>query len=193
LYTLNDRCEDVLQHLRDIVEIHRTLHFSTDWESIPAPDYLPNLDRAMLHIGPLASWQMDGEVFHVMAPDIRAAASALDGLVRQKLMPDVFKGWNKHSFLIGEDELAKFVHPTRWSLIMPRSHGGFDNSGYVEYLLRAYVALGHLMMAYGLAVGKFAELTGNDDEAQMITDMLVKENEARDQIDLKSVMQHADG
>ena len=193
LHTLNDRCEAVLQCLRDIVEIHRDLNVTIDRENGPVPAYLPNLHKAMLHIGALASWQMDGEVLHVMASEIRVAASALDNLVRGELMPDIFEDWKGHSFLLGEDELAKFVHPTRMSLVMSREHGGFDRTGYVKYLLRAYISLEHLMMAYGLAVGIVAVETGNNDKAQLITDMVVGENEMSEQIDIVEIMKFADG
>ena len=149
LYLLNARCESVLQDLRDLIDIHRRMDISVDWRMDTNPTYTSRLHKASLHIRAIASWQMDGEVLHVMAPEIRAAALALDPLV-QDLLPETLTVDIRryHSFLLQERELISFAHPTPFSLFLSREHGGFANTGYVRYLLLGYIALspvdGHL-------------------------------------------------
>ncbi len=157
LYLLNARCESVLQDLRDLIDIHRRMDISVDWRMDTNPTYTSRLHKASLHIRAIASWQMDGEVLHVMAPEIRAAALALDPLV-QDLLPETLTVDIRryHSFLLQERELISFAHPTPFSLFLSREHGGFANTGYVRYLLLGYIALSQLMATYATAISNLA-------------------------------------
>ena len=160
LYLLNARCEGVLQVLRDLIKIQKGMDATFDWPDDIDPTYGPRLHKASLHIRALMSWQMNGDVLHVMAPEIRAAVLALDPLVQDSLSDSVTVGARKqHSTSPLERELASFAHPTVFSLSLSREQGGFGNTGYVRYLFHTYVALGRLMIAFALAIAILAEAT----------------------------------
>ena len=158
LHQLNDRCESALKILGDLVRIHKRMDAAVDWQMDGDPAYRPRLHKAFVHIAAIARWHMDGEVFHVMVPEIRAAAKALDPLVQESLPLQLSKGSrNRHSFLIHEEDLVPFAHPTLYSLSDSRGRGGFGNTGYVRYLRVAYVALSQLAATYAYAIGNAAE------------------------------------
>ena len=156
------------------------------------PAYRPKLHKTFVHIVAVARWQMDGEVLHVMAPEIRAAAKALDPLVQESLPQQLSKGSrNRHSFLIHEEGLALFAHPTLYSLSGSRGRGGFGNTGYVRYLCVAYTALSQLAAAYAYAIGNAAEqfAPASVDE---ISNLITAEASASESLDWEAILRLAD-
>lgn len=192
LHLLNDRCECTLKNLRDLVEIHRRMDASADWQLDGDPAYRPKLHKAFLHIVAITSWQMDGDVFHVMAPEIRAAVKALDELARESLPQQLARGGrSQHSFLVHEKELALFAHPTLASLSASRGSGGLGSTGYVRYLCVAYVALSQLMATYAFAITKVAEQV-DPASVDEVNRMITMEASASMAIDWKVILASAD-
>ena len=192
LHQVNDRCEEVLQRLGDLLAIHRELDARTDWHVDGEFADRAMLRKASLHVQAVASWQMDGDVLHVMAPEIRAATAALDPLVQESLPDSLAAGSrSRHSFLASEGELNSFAHPTIASLALSRGNGGFNNRGYVRYLMLAYFTLISLMVAYAYAVGVVAE--GIDSpKAPAILDIITREREAGQALDWEAILRLAD-
>lgn len=192
LHLLNDRCEDVLQRLGDLLAIHRELDSRREWHVDDEFAERAMLHKASLHIQAVASWQMDGDVLHVLAPDIRAATHALEPLVQESLPDHLAVGSrSRHSFLLNEGELSSFAHPTILSLVLPRGSGGFNNSGYVRYLMLAYITLSQLMGAYAYAVGRVAERI-DSPKAAAVSDILIGAFAAQQALDGEAILRLAD-
>lgn len=192
MYTLNDRCESVLTNLRALIEIHRGIDASVDWRIDADPTYRTQIHRAFVHLCAVASWRMDGDVFHVMVPEIRAAEKALRPLV-QDMQPDSLAsaGGGRHSLLWREADLALFAHPTPASLSLGREKGGLANRGYVRYLLLAYFTLLGLMLTYAVALAEVAALF-DPEKVEAITEMIAREREAGQALDLEALLKVAD-
>ncbi|MDE2721846.1 MAG: hypothetical protein OXI59_00575, partial [Gemmatimonadota bacterium] len=187
-YKLNDRCEGVLKGLKDLVQIHKQMNAQVDWKVENDPTFRLHLHKAYIHIVAITSWQMNGEVFHVMAPEIRAAVKALDPLVQEYLPQELSKKKrNRHSFLYQENDLKCFAHPTLFSLSNTRGFGGFGKTGYVRYLSVAYTSLSQLMLAYACAIRKAAKqfYPASIDE---IDNLITKEASLMQSLDWDKIM-----
>lgn len=165
---------------------------SVDWQMEGDPAYRPKLHKAFLHIVAIARWQMDGDVFHVMAPEIRAAAKALEPLVQESLPVPLSQGnGGQHSFLIHERDLEFFAHPALFSLSGSRGHGGLGNTGYVRYLFVAYIALSQLAAAYAYAISNVAAQIHPSSVGQ-IDKMIADEEAASRALDWEAILRLAD-
>ncbi|MCY3570790.1 MAG: hypothetical protein OXH19_05560 [Chloroflexi bacterium] len=188
LHDLNERCEDSIQNLGRIISIHQSLDIPPGHEIDGDPTYLPRLRKAMMHVGAMIQWEMNEDSLHVMAPEIRAAANVLDPIVKK-----VWRGWygsyksKRHSFLVGEEYLHSFVHPTPALLTMfGREHGGLGNRGYVLYLLQAYPALADVVVMYGVAIGFVADSV-DPEKSNEIAEMLNQQEIRRTEMDMAAI------
>lgn len=191
LILLNERCERVLQVLRELVQVHREIEAADEHCGDTFVDRA-KLYKASFHIQAITSWEMDGEVLHVMAPEIRAAVLALDSLVQDSLPGPLTKNYrNRHSFVIPEQELASFAHPTPFSLSLSRDKGGFGSTGFVRYLAIAYIALSQVMAAYASAVGDLAASI-DPSKVETLHRMVIVEVETQKRLDWDAVLDWAD-
>jgi len=163
LFSLNKKCEEALQSLRELTVIHAEMNATGEWSAYSDQSYWLRVHKAALHINTVASWQMDDYTFHLMAPDIRAAALALDPIAKRILSrPRPNDRRNRRQFLVGAEGLAHFVHPSPALLTtFTRAEGGLRNAEYVLYLWQAYLCLADLALMFGHALWMAAEAVGS--------------------------------
>ena len=192
LYALNNRCECALKALRELVAIYKGMYVAADGQFEANCEFLPKLHIATGHIQALSAWVMDGEVLHVMAPEIRCAVEFLGHLVQDSLPAGLARAHGgRHSFMLSDRELALFVHPTPYSLTLSRSQGGFDNSGNVRYLASTYITLMQLLAAYGYALGTVAEQV-EPSRVDEINQYFTEEFAAGQKLDWEAISRNAD-
>ncbi|MDE2779294.1 MAG: hypothetical protein OXI91_06415 [Chloroflexota bacterium] len=167
LYRLAEACDRQLEALRDTLRMHEKLFGPLDTATGEESDSLLRLRKVYCHVIAITSWPLDQWVFHVMAPDIRAAL--------QQLRPVSIKAFNElcgpgddkvpRSFDEMDELLAPFSHPTLMNLLWLPEANGASVRGGIRLLGRLCVSLNCLLTSYVFSLDVEAVRSGLTKES----------------------------
>ena len=149
------------------------------------------LRKVLLHVKAIVGWQLDTEVMHVLAPEIRTADEQID-LVWKKLPREELSeylsddgksvvGGRDKTFKSGKEILSSYIHPTPQRLILGKELGGLGKPDEVRCFINLFMLLSGLVFRYGVSLGFMSQLLGGRKEGS-ITAVMSKAAEAMDSI-----------
>ena len=125
----------------------------------------------------ITGWQIDTDIMHVIAPELRAANEQIDKVWKKlprKFLVDLLGGEDKgfgaqvQQFAKAkQDIVSSHIHPTPQRLLLPREQGGLGNVNEVRYFCNMFVLLGDLAFRYGVSLNHLSQLVNGNNEAQM--------------------------
>ena len=146
LKKLAEACDRQLEALRDTRKMHEDLLGPLDTEPGEESDSQLRLRKVYCHVIAITSWQMDRWIFHVMAPDIRAALKQLRHLVRELDRPGEEQKTSRHFDKL-DTQLATLTHPTSVNLaLLPETNGAIRGGGV--RLVSSLCLLLHCLLTY---------------------------------------------
>ncbi len=167
LKQLAEACDRQLEALQETRKMHENLFGPLDTEPGEESDSLLRLRKVYCHVIAITSWRIDRWVFHVMAPDIRAALEQLRPLVREtckevhepKEQCKVSRYFDKL-----DDLLTPLTHPTTVNLTyLPEANGAFAGGG-VKHFSNLCLSLHCLLAHYALTLDIEASRLGLSPE-----------------------------
>ena len=143
-------CERYRHALRELAKIHERIDAPQRIMNEGEPDWIGRLRKICLHVVAITEWEIDADVEHVMAPELRAAYEQMAFVWRElpsELRPAEFDGgWWAQEAKSGL--LATYDHPTGMSLARPPELGGFG-----ERHLRSDLQLAQWLCGLGSGYG----------------------------------------
>ena len=146
LKQLAEACDRQLEALRETRKMHEDILGPLDTETGEESDSQLRLRKVYCHVIAITSWQMDRWIFHVMAPDIRAALKQLRHLVRELDEPGEEQKTSRHFDKL-DAQLATLTHPTTLNLaLLPEANGAIGGGGVK--LVSSLCLLLHCLLTY---------------------------------------------
>ena len=157
-----DRCEKSRGVLRALTRIHVEIDAPARRVEAGEPEWVLRLRKVCLHVVAITGCDVDVDGVHVIAAELRAAYEQMS--VIWKLLPDEYRFSEDGDFWSREARggLARYNHPTMFSLAMPLSIGGFADAEDPRSFLQLAVWLGRLGIGYALAIGYLARVLGSE-------------------------------
>ena len=160
-------CERSRDMLRELACIHLSIDEPARGIGADEPDWICRLRKICLHVRAIDTWEIDADIAHVMAPDLRAAYVQMDAVWRS--MPREYKLIELNSdWWLNEARdglLATYDHPTPFGLaFLQVGRGGFRSGEVWESYRRLSVWLGFLGLGYGLALSYLAVVLSVEGE-----------------------------
>ena len=152
-------CERYRHALRELAKIHESIDAPHRMMTEGEPDWIGRLRKICLHVVAITEWDIDADVEHVMAPELRAAYEQMGFVWRE--LPDELRpaeydgGWWAREAKSGM--LATYDHPTGMSLARPLELGGFGDRDFRSDLQLAHWLCG-LGSGYGPALVYLAQV-----------------------------------
>ena len=164
---LRAQCERNRDVLRDLVRIHLSIDEPARSIGANEPDWICRLRKICLHVRAIDTLEIDVEIAHVMAPELRAAYVQMDAvwksMPRKYKLDEVNSGWWATEARDGM--LATYDHPTPIGLVLLRAgRGGFHSGEVWENYTQLALWLGYLGLGYGLALTYLAAVLGVERE-----------------------------
>ena len=155
LKQLVEACDRQLEALRETRKMHETLLGPLDTEPGEESEPLLRLRKVYCHVIAITAWSLDRWVFHVMAPDIRAALEQLRPLARETCKQLHEPGEQcrvSRCFDELDGLLAPLTHPALVNLAyLPEANGAFTGDG-VKHLSNLCLSLHCLLAGYALTL-----------------------------------------
>jgi len=130
---LTEACDRQIEALRETLKAHENLFGPLDTEREENSVPLLRLRKVYCHVIAIAAWCLDEWVFHVMAPDIRAALEQLRPLAlasNRELLDSKKQNELSRHFDELDNLLAPLTHPTIMNLgCLPEANGTVTNGG----------------------------------------------------------------
>lgn len=152
-------CESYRQALRELARIHVKIDAPRRMIGEGEPDWIGRLRKICLHAVAITEWEIEVDVEHVMAPELRAAyeqmAFVWQSLPAEYRMTEFDGDWWANEAKSGM--LATYDHPTGMSLTRSAGWGGFgDRDLRSDIQLACW--LGRLGFGYGQALVYLAQV-----------------------------------
>ena len=168
LKQLAEVCDRQLEALRETRKMHEDLLGIQDTEPGHESDSLLRLRKVYCHVIAITAWRLDQWVFHVMAPDIRAALEQLRTLVREIDEPGKENETSRH-FDELDAQLAPLCHPSTVNLVcLPEANGAIRGGG-VRLLSSLCLSLHCLLTHYASTLDIEAARLGVSTECRGMT------------------------
>ena len=180
---LRTQCERCVECLNDLTVIHLGLDApSRIIESADEACYY-RLRKVLLHIRAITGWEIDIEVLHVIAPEVRCANKQLERVLVS--MPESFRvnyfGDEDSPFAgkfrkVGKELreiVSGFVHPTPQRLQLPTERGGFFETNKEPSLVFIVWMLVDLASKYAVSVAYLTK-DSNTGSARKLTDIFLQ-------------------
>ena len=167
-------CEQYREALRELAKIHLRVDQPHRRMGVGEPDWIGRLRKICHHVVAIMDWEIEADVEHVMAPELRAAYEQM-AFVWQCL-PDEWRlaefdgdWWAKEA---KSGMLATYDHPTGLSLTHSAGWGGFGARDLRSDIQLAHW-LGRLAFGYGLALVYLAQvLKASEDVESRVSTVL---------------------
>ena len=161
-------CESYRDALRELARIHSKIDAPHRIMGEGEPEWIGRLRKICLHAVAITEWEIEADVEHVMAPELRAAYEQM-ALVWQSLpaeyrMTDLDGEWWAREARSGM--LAKYDHPTGMSLTHTAGWGGFGDRNFKSDVELA-CWLGSLGLGYGQALLYLAQVLKVSDDVEL--------------------------
>ena len=176
---LHSGCEQCLSCLNELIGIHIEMDPVTRLVRLDDEEIVYRLRKVLLHIKSVVSWQLDTEVMHVLAPELRAAEEQID-MIWKKVPKERLKelvpsdgssevGMRGGPFQPGKDILSSYVHPAPQRLLLAREHGGLGNVDEVRYYIHLFLLLGNVAFRYAVSLDFLSQILNGAKEGQLVS------------------------
>ena len=196
---LRSECEQCISYMKELTHVQ----FGMD-----PPDRMINQDdeeivyrlrKVLVHITAITSWELDMEVMHVLAPELRAADEQI-GLVWKKLPKEQLIDYladDGESVVGGRDQLSKpakenlssYIHPTPQRLILGKEMGGLRRPDEVRYFVNLFTLLVGLVFRYAVTLGFLSQTLEGRKEGK-IASVLIKVTKELESIPIPDCLQY---
>ena len=144
------------------------------------------LRKVLLHVKAITGWQLDTEVMHVLAPELRTADEQIE-LIWKKLPREQLTEYladDGKSVVGGRDKLFKsdkeilssYIHPTPQRLRLGKELGGLGSPDEVRCFVNLFTLLGSLVFRYAVSLAFLSQLLSGRKEGSIASVMMkVKE------------------
>lgn len=177
---LRAQCERCIECLNNLTVIHLELDSPSRVIKLTDDACYYRLRKVLLHVEAIAGWQIETEVLHVIAPEVRCANTQLEKVLVS--MPESFRLnylGEKNSAFAGKfrqvgkglrEIVSGFVHPTPQRLLLPIEHGGFYETNKAPNLVFMFWMLVDLASKYAVSVAYLSDnsKTGNEWEVTTV-------------------------
>ena len=186
---LRSGCEQCISCLKELIRVH----FEMDpYDRSIRPDdeeIVYRLRKVLLHVKAITSWQLDTEVMHVLAPELRTADEQIE-LVWKKLpreqLAEYLVGDAKNAvegrdklFKSGKEILSSYIHPTPQRLILGKELGGLGRPDEVRCYVGMFMLLSSLVFRYGISLAFLSQLLSSRKEVAIASAMTKVTEELR--------------
>ena len=160
-------CERYRDALRELAKIHVKIDAPHRRMCLGEPDWIGRLRKICHHVVAIIEWEINADVEHVMAPELRAAYEQMTSVwsyLPDKYRPVEFDGnwWAKEA---KSGMLATYDHPTGMSLTYSAGWGGFGDRDLGSDIQLAHW-LGRLVFGYGSALVYLAQVLKVSDDVE---------------------------
>lgn len=183
VHRLRSGCEQCISCLKDLLSVHFDMDAA---DRVICPDdeaIVYRLRKVLLHVRAITGWELDSEVMHVLAPELRTADQQID-LIWKKLpkaelsdyLADGGKsvaGGRGKLFKSQKKILSSFIHPTPQRLLLGKELGGLGSPDEVRCFIDLFTLLSSLVFRYAEALLFLSHLQGARKESS-ITPVLMK-------------------
>ena len=163
---LRAQCERGRDQIGELARIHLAIDAPTRRMQADEPDWIGCLRKICLHVRAISGLEIEPNVEHVMATELRAAYVQMDAVwkhVPEKFgLDDIDGGWWAEEARNGM--LATYDHPTPLSLMGSVGRGGFRNGEDEMSYAQLAMWLGHLGLGYGLALDYLSQMLGGEGD-----------------------------
>ncbi len=167
-------CHRYREALRELAKIHLRIDEPHRTMRVGEPDWIGRLRKICHHVVAITDWEIEADVEHVIAPELRAAyeqmASVWQCLPDECRLPEFDGAWWAKEARSGT--LATYDHPTGLSLTYSAGWGGFGDRDWWSDIQLAHW-LGRLAFGYGLALVHLAQaLRVSEDVESRVSSVL---------------------
>ncbi len=154
--------EQCLSYLNELIGIHFEMDPPGRSICLDDDEIVYRLRKVLLHVKSVTGWQLDMEVMHVLAPELRAAEDQID-MIWKKIPRERLKefvpgdgssavGKRGGPFETGRKILSSYIHPTPQGLLLAKQQGGLGEVDEVQYYYILFVSLGNLVFRYAVSL-----------------------------------------
>ena len=164
---LRSACEQCVALLKVLLGIHLDIDPPTSVIAPNAPECVYRLQKVLLHVNAISSWQLDTHVMHVIAPELRAAQEQIDGFWDEAMRameledgdgPVGRKTRQARAHAKTRKELVSgYVHPTPRRLFLPTEHGGLAPANDSRYYSNMVVVLADFVFRYSVSLAYMSQ------------------------------------
>ena len=183
---LRSGCEQCIACLKELVRVQ--FEMDPHDRAIRADDeeIVYRLRKVLLHVKAITGWQLDTEVMHVLAPELRTADEQIE-LIWKKLPREQLTEYladDGKSVVGGRDKLFKsdkeilssYIHPTPQRLRLGKELGGLGSPDEVRCFVNLFTLLGSLVFRYAVSLAFLSQLLSGRKEGSIASVMMkVKE------------------
>ena len=165
---LRSACEQCIECLGRLVAVHLDIDAATRGIAPTDPDCVYRLRKVLLHVKALTGWNLDTEVMHVMAPELRAASEQIEGLWEEATHALELEDLNEVASptVRTAREFAKtrhalvssYIHPTPQLLLLPTEQGGLGQANDERYYSTLLMLLGDVAFRYSISLAYLSQL-----------------------------------
>ena len=174
-------CEQCIVCLKDFLGVHFELNPADRMICADDEEIVYRLRKVLLHVKAIVGWQLDTEVMHVLAPEIRTAHEQIDRvwkkLPREQLSEylsddgNSVVGGRDKTFKSGKEVLSSYIHPTPQKLRLGKELGGLGKPDEVRCLVNLFMLLSGLVFRYGVSLCFMSQLVSGRKEGSIATAM----------------------
>ena len=186
---LRSGCEQCISCLKELIRVQ--FEMDPHDRAIRADDeeIVYRLRKVLLHVRAITNWQLDTEVLHVLAPELRTANEQIE-LIWKKLPREQLSEYladDGKSVVGGRDKLFKpekeilssFIHPTPQRLRIGRELGGLGRLDEVRCFINLFMLLDSLVFRYGISLAFLSQLLSSRKEGAIASVMTKVTEELR--------------
>ena len=186
---LRSGCEQCISCLKELIRVQFEMDphdrvICTDDEEI-----VYRLRKVLLHVRAITSWQLDTEIMHVLAPELRTANEQIE-LIWKKLPKEQLSeyladdgksvvGERDNLFKSGKEILSSYIHPTPQRLILGKELGGLGRPDEVRCYVGVFMLLSSLVFRYGISLAFLSQLLSSRKEGAIAAVMTKVTEELR--------------
>ena len=183
---LRSGCEQCISCLKELIRVQFEMDPHDRVICADDEEIVYRLRKVLLHVRAITNWQLDTEVLHVLAPELRTANEQIE-LIWKKLPREQLSEYladDGKSVVGGRDKLFKsekeilssFIHPTPQRLILGKELGGLERPDEVRCFINLFMLLDSLVFRYGISLAFLSQLLSSRKEGA-IASVMTKVNE----------------
>ncbi len=179
---LRSGCEQCISCLEDLLRVHFEMDPADRVIYQDDEEIVYRLRKVLLHVKAITGWQLDTEVMHVLAPELRSATEQIDlvwkKLPREELLEFLaddgksVAGGRDKVFKSGKEILSTYIHPTPQRLIHRKELGGLGRPDEVRCFINLIMSLSGLVFRYGVSLDFMSQLLCDRKDSSIETVML---------------------
>ena len=184
---LRSGCEQCISNLKELILVQFEMDPPDRAIRQDDEEIVYRLRKVLVHVKAITSWQLDTEVMHALAPELRTADEQID-MVWKKLpkeqlidyLADDGKsvvGGRDHLFKSAKENLSSYIHPTPQRLILGKELGGLGRPEEVRYFVNMFTLLVSLVFRYAVTLGFLSQTLGGRKEGAIASVLMMSTKE----------------